>query len=184
MSHSTLTYSLCSISSFSYFILHLHLYSFFFFFTDPATTEIYTLSLHDALPISFRRDLVNPPRRWIRRPRLRRVNSSIRCHLEIVEARRPGHRRGALRLAGLDVEPPHGVDIDDVEHAVGDVAAERVVEGEAIAIDANPFQRVRGAVGVDERDVAVIRHHILGHAGVHGDIEIALGVVRHALGKP
>src|SRR5437867_8749558 len=27
--------------------------SFFFFFTDPATTEIYTLSLHDALPISI-----------------------------------------------------------------------------------------------------------------------------------
>src|SRR5690554_8236832 len=25
---------------------------FIFFFTDPATTEIYTLSLHDALPIS------------------------------------------------------------------------------------------------------------------------------------
>src|SRR5690554_7999564 len=24
----------------------------FFFFTDPATTQIYTLSLHDALPIS------------------------------------------------------------------------------------------------------------------------------------
>src|SRR5258708_22603641 len=24
-----------------------------FFFNDPATTEIYTLSLHDALPISF-----------------------------------------------------------------------------------------------------------------------------------
>src|SRR6266513_6269799 len=26
---------------------------FFFFFNDPATTEIYTLSLHDALPISM-----------------------------------------------------------------------------------------------------------------------------------
>src|SRR5439155_20472472 len=25
---------------------------YFFFFNDPATTEIYTLSLHDALPIS------------------------------------------------------------------------------------------------------------------------------------
>src|SRR5437870_8978132 len=25
----------------------------FFFFNDPATTEIYTLSLHDALPISM-----------------------------------------------------------------------------------------------------------------------------------
>src|SRR5256885_7595812 len=28
--------------------------SFFFFFNDTATTEIYTLSLHDALPISCR----------------------------------------------------------------------------------------------------------------------------------
>src|SRR2546426_11890678 len=30
-------------------------YSFFFFFNDTATTEIYTLSLHDALPISVGR---------------------------------------------------------------------------------------------------------------------------------
>src|SRR5256885_12093255 len=29
-------------------------YTFFFFFNDTATTEIYTLSLHDALPISRR----------------------------------------------------------------------------------------------------------------------------------
>src|SRR2546430_12369629 len=33
---------------------------FFFFFNDTATTEIYTLSLHDALPISV-------PRMWPRR---------------------------------------------------------------------------------------------------------------------
>src|SRR6266513_1882725 len=36
-------------------LLKLHLrspsFSFFFFFNDTATTEIYTLSLHDALPI-------------------------------------------------------------------------------------------------------------------------------------
>src|SRR5260221_3686241 len=31
---------------------------FFFFFNDTATTEIYTLSLHDALPISGMEDLV------------------------------------------------------------------------------------------------------------------------------
>src|SRR2546426_975583 len=31
----------------------LHVSIFFFFFNDTATTEIYTLSLHDALPISF-----------------------------------------------------------------------------------------------------------------------------------
>src|SRR6266576_2324100 len=29
-------------------------FSFLFFFNDTATTEIYTLSLHDALPISYR----------------------------------------------------------------------------------------------------------------------------------
>src|SRR5256885_6649351 len=34
------------------------LFFFFFFFNDTATTEIYTLSLHDALPISFEFSLV------------------------------------------------------------------------------------------------------------------------------
>src|SRR5439155_24776615 len=38
---------LCHILFFLYF------FSFFFFFNDSATTEIYTLSLHDALPISL-----------------------------------------------------------------------------------------------------------------------------------
>src|SRR5258707_13020849 len=33
-------------------ILAMHTPFFFFFFNDTATTEIYTLSLHDALPIS------------------------------------------------------------------------------------------------------------------------------------
>src|SRR5256885_15227430 len=36
---------MCAVSA-----LHL---LFFFFFNDTATTEIYTLSLHDALPISL-----------------------------------------------------------------------------------------------------------------------------------
>src|SRR5438309_7210896 len=36
-----------------FFLLHyLLIISYFFFFNDTATTEIYTLSLHDALPIS------------------------------------------------------------------------------------------------------------------------------------
>src|SRR2546421_13037711 len=37
--------------SFFLVILCLHLIFSFFFFNDTATTEIYTLSLHDALPI-------------------------------------------------------------------------------------------------------------------------------------
>src|SRR5215813_15332537 len=35
---------------------------FFFFFNDTATTEIYTLSLHDALPISTGQ--LQPSSRW------------------------------------------------------------------------------------------------------------------------
>src|SRR5699024_12735664 len=40
--------SLLFLSSLSFFFLF---FFFFFFFNDTATTEIYTLSLHDALPI-------------------------------------------------------------------------------------------------------------------------------------
>src|SRR5437667_10378839 len=35
------------------FFLLFYFFFFFFFFNDTATTEIYTLSLHDALPISI-----------------------------------------------------------------------------------------------------------------------------------
>src|SRR2546427_13241760 len=40
-----------TVSFFTYIVSHS--FFFFFFFNDTATTEIYTLSLHDALPISF-----------------------------------------------------------------------------------------------------------------------------------
>src|SRR3712207_7822444 len=53
------------------------MYSYIFFFNDTATTEIYTLSLHDALPISvragwYRGERVRPctnAERWKRRER-------------------------------------------------------------------------------------------------------------------
>src|SRR6202012_6287661 len=47
---------------------------FYFFFNDPATTEIYTLSLHDALPISAGRD--RNARRRRRHGRARRNRTS------------------------------------------------------------------------------------------------------------
>src|SRR2546429_7438707 len=46
-------YSIPTFVLLSRFLLLLSpLFFFFFFFNDTATTEIYTLSLHDALPIS------------------------------------------------------------------------------------------------------------------------------------
>src|SRR3712207_9254314 len=61
--------------------------TFVFFFNDTATTEIYTLSLHDALPISRRLGLaqVHPQRGW---EALRRIGWSI-------QAPRPRHAREA-----------------------------------------------------------------------------------------
>src|SRR6266487_5727312 len=39
-----------------YYLYYFFFFFFFFFFNDTATTEIYTLSLHDALPLWVRRD--------------------------------------------------------------------------------------------------------------------------------
>src|SRR2546425_2978821 len=39
---------------------------FFFFFNDTATTEIYTLSLHDALPIFYSSGRARILSRWLR----------------------------------------------------------------------------------------------------------------------
>src|SRR3989442_1131145 len=54
--HPDRSHTACTTPHISFFfITTLSLFSsFFFFFNDTATTEIYTLSLHDALPISLR----------------------------------------------------------------------------------------------------------------------------------
>src|SRR5687767_16004464 len=49
-----LFFLLIFLSLFFFFFTFFIFFFFFFFFNDTATTEIYTLSLHDALPI-FRR---------------------------------------------------------------------------------------------------------------------------------
>src|SRR6266513_1898274 len=48
--HKKIYYYLYSIFFFHFFYYFIFFF-FFFFFNDTATTEIYTLSLHDALPI-------------------------------------------------------------------------------------------------------------------------------------
>src|SRR2546430_1128331 len=53
-SHSQISYAVFCLKKKKHTEYHYHfnlLFFFFFFFNDTATTEIYTLSLHDALPI-------------------------------------------------------------------------------------------------------------------------------------
>src|SRR5262245_66203597 len=61
----SVSWFVCVVMFFICFLL------FFFFFNDTATTEIYTLSLHDALPISASssRDRPSPARAAHRRRR-------------------------------------------------------------------------------------------------------------------
>src|SRR3712207_7584775 len=64
-----------------------------FFFNDTATTEIYTLSLHDALPISRQQDLDAVVRLRPRAPRRPR-----RADLLVVDRRPPRLDRKSTRL--------------------------------------------------------------------------------------
>src|SRR3989475_6095758 len=85
------------------YVLHISSLFFFFFFNDTATTEIYTLSLHDALPISLRA----LPRR------------GLPLHLELQQPPEPARRRAP---------PAHAtrrVLADRVRHRVGLAARAR-----------------------------------------------------------
>src|SRR2546430_5818412 len=57
---------------------------FFFFFNDTATTEIYTLSLHDALPICA---FIDARSHIIRCQRIVRCETKIQRVLQLVGAR-------------------------------------------------------------------------------------------------
>src|SRR2546430_8259071 len=98
----------------------MRLLFFFFFFNDTATTEIYTLSLHDALPISVavagrghrsRRSQARAPRWTQPEPRLEdrkstRLNSShsqISYAVFCLKKKKPT----AARLRDLRTAPMH-----------------------------------------------------------------------------
>src|SRR5690348_18310660 len=72
-----------------YFLL---CFFFFFFFNDTATTEIYTLSLHDALPICDAGD-IHRPRRFGLHPSIgaRRLHRQTRSEEHTSELQSPVH---------------------------------------------------------------------------------------------
>src|SRR2546429_3554783 len=76
---------------------------FFFFFNDTATTEIYTLSLHDALPISppgrERMGRPLPPRHRRRARRASRVASRRRRRREDRKSTRLNSSHGYISYA-------------------------------------------------------------------------------------
>src|SRR2546422_1430377 len=100
--------------------------AFFFFFNDTATTEIYTLSLHDALPICVREA----------------------GDLHVLERAERGERRGDLERAAHAARPDRvRREPQDLLPAVRDRA---VVGAEQAGQDVEE-RRLAGAVRADER---------------------------------
>src|SRR5437588_8093188 len=89
-----------------------------FFFHDTATTEIYTLSLHDALPISYRREpgaialvhtFVPPPLRARGRHecvRSEEHTSELQSHSDLVCRLLLEKKKATAAAAPLDGRPP------------------------------------------------------------------------------
>src|SRR2546426_4727994 len=77
------------------------LFFFFFFFNDTATTEIYTLSLHDALPICLLDEEVAVDRRMDRvaqRAQARAVGSDSQIDVEDQQTDRKSTRLNSSHL--------------------------------------------------------------------------------------
>src|SRR5256885_12091794 len=106
---------------------YLYSHHFFFFFNDTATTEIYTLSLHDALPISVTVAVDSKgisvhetgPAAWSKKivedRKSTRLNSShlvisyaVFCLKKKKQLNRPGYRRHTQLMRPSRVPPiPH-----------------------------------------------------------------------------
>src|SRR2546428_4772047 len=80
---------------------------YFFFFNDTATTEIYTLSLHDALPISVPDDVVD---------RRDAVGLGLRPARRLPLAHLAGRGIETTQIPAREVAVPHDVVARSEEH--------------------------------------------------------------------
>src|SRR6266436_9335005 len=128
--------------------------AYFFFFNDTATTEIYTLSLHDALPICGRRDDLDREGRGARAheqrlPRLDLARAAPQEPVQMAEEARPGllrkehaERLAAQQLAAVveqQLRPP--VHLLDDSQGVGHDVPTRCELEELLVAPALVFQR-------------------------------------------
>src|SRR3982750_5041960 len=91
------------------------LFLFFFFFNDTATTEIYTLSLHDALPIywftracSYKQCGISACKSYIRSEEHTselQSRSDLVCRL-LLEKKKKTHGLGVTNQSGMQLARP------------------------------------------------------------------------------
>src|SRR5258708_18642929 len=134
---------------------------FFFFFNDTATTEIYTLSLHDALPIW---------RRAARRGCLQE-DRGLYCSAHCQRLLRPYRLGKKVALGQIHAQARQSVEFLGCLHTLGNHHASYLVREAREALG----QRTAAAVGIDIlRDAHVPLDHVwvqmqdVPHAGVAG----------------
>src|SRR2546430_13648456 len=136
---------------------------FFFFLNDTATTEIYTLSLHDALPIC--RD---EGRRRARqaRERAREEAGALRARLEDQALARVGPPSVADAGAGEVDDAADALEAVGVDRAGLGIPAELVVTGRLAPNDANRPMTLAGERGQERRPDETVRP---GDRDIHAD---------------
>src|SRR3989442_13972233 len=114
-------------------------FPFFFFFNDTATTEIYTLSLHDALPIYFPRNTIAHINvNWLSPVKVRTTliggekKMLVWNDLEVDEK---------IKIYDKGVQMSNGQGLYDlmVSYRSGDMWAPRVEQAEALRVELKYF---------------------------------------------
>src|ERR1051325_6825493 len=138
------------------------MYAFFFFFNDTATTEIYTLSLHDALPICFNAR--------VRSAAARHFAQGVGDAVDFLVVDR-------LRAAFLREAEPFGNAVDG-DHAFGaehEGAADRELSDRSAAPDGD---------GIAGLEVAILRGHVAGGKNVGQKQHLFIGQSVFDLHRP
>src|SRR2546423_2799261 len=144
---------------------------FFFFFNDTATTEIYTFSLHDALPISepqpddARPDHQQPLRHLGEHQRAGRGHDRV---LVDVDAREPGHVRAGGDDDALGLQPLLVAVAERHTHPAGAEDGRAAVNG----IDLVLLEQEGDAVDIAFDALVLERQHL-------GQIELRGGLDAH-----
>src|SRR5688572_9123185 len=129
----------------------------FFFFNDTPTTEIYTLSLHDALPICSRRP--DPREAHLPHAGVDRVPRGVALHDPVLPDRRllRAHLRVGLAAAHGEIRVHRGALLpvgDQVRPRVRHVRRVRVRRGRVAAGGHRPLRAAGGALQAHDARVA------------------------------
>src|SRR5437762_10741520 len=161
----------------------------FFFFNDTATTEIYTLSLHDALPI-------------FRQLRRHGAGAHIELHLRLLpegipgafEGHRPATPARQLLERARD-QTRRFARVTDARRPLGESAQYRQLVGKLVQDAVAPADLVREDFGGQTQDRCVrriggtqrrrrVEHSGTGHAGIGPHAPARAGVAVGHVGRP